>query len=41
MCPMCGIFFEKNRKDQEYCSARCQQTMAGAVGVLVLEALCK
>ncbi|PKL48108.1 MAG: hypothetical protein CVV42_10635 [Candidatus Riflebacteria bacterium HGW-Riflebacteria-2] len=28
MCPNCGIFFEKRRKDQEYCSARCQQTMA-------------
>lgn len=28
MCPVCGIFFEKKRKDQEYCSARCQQTMA-------------
>lgn len=24
MCPNCGVFFEKNRKDQEYCSFRCK-----------------
>jgi hypothetical protein len=23
MCPNCGIFFEKKRKDQEYCSKSC------------------
>lgn len=25
MCPNCEIFFEKKRKDQEYCSAKCQK----------------
>lgn len=24
LCPNCGIFFEKNRKNQEYCSKRCK-----------------
>lgn len=24
ICPNCGIFFEKKRKDQEYCSNRCR-----------------
>jgi hypothetical protein len=28
ICPNCQIIFEKKRKDQEYCSTRCQQTMA-------------
>ncbi len=28
LCPNCQIIFEKKRKDQEYCSARCQQTTA-------------
>lgn len=27
MCPNCGLFFEKRRKDQEYCSVVCKGTM--------------
>jgi hypothetical protein len=25
MCPMCEVFFEKIRKNKEYCSEKCQQ----------------
>jgi hypothetical protein len=28
MCPKCEIFFEKKRKDQEYCSKRCRDADA-------------
>jgi ribosomal protein S27AE len=27
MCPNCGVFFAKKRKDQEYCSVKCKGTM--------------
>lgn len=27
LCPNCGIYFEKKRKDQEYCSVKCKGTM--------------
>lgn len=26
MCPVCGVFFKKIRKNKEHCSERCQQT---------------